>query len=229
MPTRHASDPSSPPPAKPAVQFRPAGATGDADPKKSDQTRSRILNAAAYVLSREGYAHTKLADIAKLAELKISTLYYYYASREELVLAVLLAGNQHVLGHTTSAVQALPASASALERVLTAVEAHLRHVLEISHFTEATIRNTGQLPEPLREQISEAQAKYGRFWQKLIDDAAEGDPAYRTTGARHALRLLIIGALNWTVEWWTPGRSSVDEVVDTALTLTRRTLSRTAG
>jgi len=51
--------------------------------RKSDATRQRILDAAALVMSREGYAGTKLADIAAEANIKIATLYYYYRSREE--------------------------------------------------------------------------------------------------------------------------------------------------
>lgn len=202
----------------------------DPDLKKSDNTRARILDAAAYVMSQEGYAGTKLADIAKRAKLRVSTLYYYYPSREELVLAVLMAGTAQVRRHTENALAALPASSTAMDRVCAACEAHLRHILEISHYTEATVRNTGQLPEHMRAEVAAEQAHYGRFWQKLIDDAitVTGTEAEMDATERRAIRLLLIGALNSTVEWWTPARASIDEVVRTALTMTRRTLGEKA-
>lgn len=190
---------------------------------KGDSSRLRILDAAAYVLSREGYAGTRLADIAKKADLKISTLYYYFESREELVLDVLLTGSKRVREHTEEAVAALSPTASPIDRLCTAVEAHLRYILEISHYSEATIRNTSQLPDHMRKTIAAEQALYGRFWQGLVDDAA-GDEVCASGAERRALRLLIIGALNWTIEWWAPGRISVDDIVAMALTMTRRTL-----
>jgi len=43
-----------------------------------DATRQRILDSAARVLSRDGFAGAKLSDIAAEAHLKVATLYYYY-------------------------------------------------------------------------------------------------------------------------------------------------------
>jgi AcrR family transcriptional regulator len=199
------------------------GDVPDTELRKSDNTRMRILNAAAYVLSQEGYAGTKLADIARRADLRISTLYYYFESREELVVAVLLTGSTQVRKHTEEAIAALPESTAPIDRLSTAVESHLRYVLEISHYTEAAVRNAGQMPEHLRTEVEKEQARYGKLWQKLVDDAVVGKD-YPSANERRALRLLILGALNWSVEWWTPARASVDEVVNAALTMTRRAL-----
>jgi AcrR family transcriptional regulator len=217
-------------PSKAKTKGRPAKAATPADPdlKKSDNTRARVLDATAYVMSQEGYAGTKLTDIARHAKLRVSTLYYYYPSREELVLAVLIAGTAQVRQHTEAALSALPARSTPMDRVCCAVESHLRHILEISHYTEATVRNTGQLPEHMRSQVAAEQAHYGRFWQKLIDDAVGANVAI-SASERRVLRMLIIGALNSTVEWWTPARASIDEVVQTALTMTRRTLGARPG
>jgi TetR/AcrR family transcriptional regulator, cholesterol catabolism regulator len=51
---------------------------------KSARTRSRILDAAAHVLSVKGYAGTRLSDVADYAELQAPAIYYYFASREDL-------------------------------------------------------------------------------------------------------------------------------------------------
>lgn len=192
--------------------------------KKSDGTRLRILNAAAFILSQQGYSGTKLADIAKKADLRISTLYYYFESREDLVLDVLLTGSSQVRKHTELALSDLPAEMSPVDRVCAAVEAHLRYILEISHYTEAAVRNTGQLPAHMRSEVAKEQDKYGRLWQSLIDDATNNSSSYSSASERRSLRLLLIGAVNWTVEWWTPARASIDDVVRTALTMTRKAL-----
>ena len=56
-----------------------------AEGSKSARTRQRILDAAAHVLSRKGYAGNRLADVAEHAELQAPAIYYYFSSREELV------------------------------------------------------------------------------------------------------------------------------------------------
>src|SRR5439155_23143797 len=83
--------------------------------KKSDATRRRILDATAQVLSREGFAGTKLSDIAAEARLKVATLYYYYESREALVEAVMVTGSEHVRAHTLSTLAALDPSCTPLD------------------------------------------------------------------------------------------------------------------
>lgn len=195
------------------------------DLKKSDATRQRILDAAALVLSLKGFAGTKLSDIATQAKLKVATLYYYYESREALVEAVMVTGSEHVRQHTSEALAALPPSTPPLEKLCAAVESHLRFVLEISNYTQAVIRNTGQVPEHVRESLTHEINQYGRLWQGLVDAAAEGTP-FRTKAQRKALRMLIIGGLNWTVEWWNASQAPLDEVVQTALMMTRASLRR---
>ncbi|WP_454644744.1 TetR/AcrR family transcriptional regulator [Bradyrhizobium liaoningense] len=196
----------------------------DAEFKKSDATRRRILDAAALVMSREGFAGTKLSDIAGEAKVKIATLYYYYPSREDLVEAVLVSGSRHVREHTQEAVSRLAVSVTPLERLCVAVEAHLRYILEISHYTEAAVRNSGQVPERIREATRAEQSKYGRLWQELIDAAVAGTPS--TTAQRKALRMLILGGLNWTVEWWSAKQMPIDDLVEAALALTRAAVNK---
>ena len=208
---------------------RPAPGTSKptADQKKSDATRQRILDSAARVLSRDGFAGAKLSDIAAEAHLKVATLYYYYPSREALVEAVMVTGSEHVRLHTLAALAALSASCTPLERLCAAVESHLRFVLEISSYTQAVIRNAGQVPEHVRAALSQEINQYGRLWQGLVDAAAEGTP-YRSRSQRRTLRLLILGGLNWTVEWWSADQAPLDELVQTALTMTRASLRRRA-
>lgn len=197
------------------------------DLRKSDATRQRILDATALVLSREGFSGTKLVDIANEAQLKIATLYYYYPSREALVEAVMVTGSEHVRLHTQQALDDLDPESSAVDRLCAAVESHLRYVLEISNYTQAVIRNTGQVPEHIRETLAQEIANYGRLWQRLVDDAAEGS-IFKTRAQRRALRLLILGGLNWSVEWWNTTQISLDDLVYTSVMMTKATLQRAA-
>jgi TetR/AcrR family transcriptional regulator, cholesterol catabolism regulator len=193
---------------------------------KSERTRSRILDAAAHVLSVKGYAGTRLTDVAEYAQLQAPAIYYYFASREDLIEEVMYAGIAAMRTHLQSALDALPPTTTAMDKIMAAVEAHLRHQLELSDYASATIRNAGQIPERLRARQLKEDAAYGRIWRRLFDDA-RADGELRDDLDTRIAQLLVIGALNWSTEWFDPRRSSVDTIVSNAQVLVRNGLSPT--
>ena len=197
--------------------------SGDAV-SKSARTRSRILNAAAHILSVKGYAGTRLSDVAEYAELQAPAIYYYFASRDDLIEEVMYTGIAGMRKHLQGVLDALPPEASAMDKILAGVEAHLRHELELSDYATASIRNAGQIPERLRARQLKEEAGYGRIWRRLFDGARADGQLRSDLDARHA-QLLVLGALNWSAEWFDPRRSSVDTIVFNAQVLVRNGLS----
>jgi AcrR family transcriptional regulator len=191
---------------------------------KSARTRRRILDAAAHVLSVKGYAGTRLSDVAEYAELQAPAIYYYFPSRDDLIEEVMYAGIAAMREHLRGVLDALPPRTSPMDRILAAVEAHLRHELELSDYASALIRNAGQIPDRLRARQLKEDAAYGRIWRGLFDDARADGQLRRDLDARLA-QLLVIGALNWSAEWFDPRRSSVDTIVSNAQVLVRNGLS----
>lgn len=187
---------------------------------KSVRTRERILDAAAHVLSKKGYAGTRLSDVAEIAELQAPAIYYYFPSREDLIEEVMWVGIAEMRKHVLEVLDALPSDLSPMERMMIAVEAHLRHELAISDYATASIRNSGQVPEHIRARQKAEEGKYGDIWNELIKDvAAEGE--MRPELDQRIARMLILGALNWAAEWWNPRRGALDTVVRNAQLMIR--------
>jgi AcrR family transcriptional regulator len=128
------------------VSAVPIGGAEHEDDTKYARTRGRILDAAAYVLSRKGYAGTRLSDVAQRADIQTPAIYYYFASRDDLIEEVMASGLADMREHLQAALRALPPDTPALDKILVAAETHLRHELEISDYTTASIRNQGQIP-----------------------------------------------------------------------------------
>ncbi|MCU1669236.1 MAG: regulatory protein TetR [Blastococcus sp.] len=195
---------------------------------KAARTRERLLDAAAQVLSRKGFAGTRLSEIAEVAGVQAPAIYYYYASREELIEEVIRRGQERTRSHVERALAALPAGAPAMGKIRTAVEAHLRSLVEMSDYSTAAVRNVGQMPDDMRKRLLAAQAEYGSVWRALFVEARERGEIAPDVDL-HAAQLLLIGALNSAPEWWNPRRVSLDEVVATALLITDRGLSAPGG
>jgi AcrR family transcriptional regulator len=74
--------------------------------KKQARTQEDILRSAAYLIGKKGYARTTMEDIAARAEVGVGTVYNYFGSKNELLLALmsrdteqLLQQGQDVLAH----------------------------------------------------------------------------------------------------------------------------------
>lgn len=190
---------------------------------KAAHTRARIRDAAAHVLSVKGYAGLRLIDVATVAEVQAPAIYYYYASRDELVEEVMWSGIADMREHVVQLLEELPAGTTPLERLLAAVEAHLRHELEISDYTTASIRNAGQVPSNIRKRQILEEERYGEIWRKLINDVARSGEL-RPDLDLYLAQMLVLGALNWAVEWWDPRRGSLEAVVANAQSFVRHGL-----
>ena len=198
--------------------------TEGAPESKSARTRTRILDAAAHVLSIKGYAGMRLSDVAEYAELQAPAIYYYFPSREDLIEEVMWAGIADMRDHFLEVLAGAPADASPMDKIMMGVEAHLRHELEISDYTTASIRNAGQLPENIRKRQIAEEARYGEVWKKLFKQAAAAGEI-RADLDIYIAQMLVFGALNWTAEWWNPKRGSLETVVAMAQSFVREGLS----
>ncbi len=205
-----------------ATEADPAGPVRDGP--KSARTRERILLAAAQILSRKGYAGTRLSDIAEVASVQAPAVYYYWSSRESLLEEVVTVGQQATMEHVVACLDALPAGTSAMERISQAVAAHLEVVLGRSDFSQAATRNAGQLPTEIRERQLVGQRAYADVWRTLVEDAVAAGEMVGDVDIR-AARMLVLGALNWAPEWWDPARNPLEEVIATTQQIVRSGLS----
>ncbi|MFD5257354.1 TetR/AcrR family transcriptional regulator [Streptomyces bobili] len=190
---------------------------------RSAASRDRILAAAARVLSLKGYAATRLSDIASLAGLRPPAVYYYFPSREVLIAEVMVVGQLRLREHVETELAALPDSTPPMDRICAAVEAHLQVALGLSDFATAVTRNSGQLPEAIRARLREESGAYLALWRNLLA-TAEAAGAIREGLDLRAARMLVMGALNWTPEWWNPRQGSLTGVIRTAQSVVRHGL-----
>lgn len=171
--------------------------------QKAVATRARILDAAAAVFRANGYAGTRLSDVATKAKTQAGSLYYYFSSREELVEEVLRVGQERTSGYVRRCVAALPEDATPLDRLREAITAHLATIIEIGDYTAATLRIIGQVPEEIRRRRLHEQREYGQYWRALVDEAqAAGQLRADLNGS--AVRMFLLGALNSAPDWFHP-------------------------
>lgn len=178
---------------------------------KSAISQKKVLDAAAKIFRDYGYAGTTMRAIADEADLKAGSIYYHYKSKDELITAVLDLSIRSLTDTVASELEALPETATGRERIETAIRAHLSAIIQNGDYTLVSRRVFGQVPEAIRVRNTRLRDSYAGIWQDILLTAQKRGE-FRTTINLSLVRLFILGALNWTVEWYKPGGRPIDEV-----------------
>ncbi|MEX3009638.1 TetR family transcriptional regulator [Hoeflea sp. TYP-13] len=181
--------------------------------RKSDRTRYEILRAAACLFRDKGYGAATLRDIATVTRMKAGSIYYHFNSKDEILDEVLDMGLRDIHEGVQASLAALGSDADQRTRIATLVHAHLRLLLARSEFTSANIRIYGQLPEEIRARHRPLRQAYVAVWEDVLREARDAG-ALRADVSIVPLRQFLLGALNWTVEWYEPSRHSVDALAE---------------
>lgn len=177
------------------------------------ETRRRILDVAARLFREQGYAGVSLRAIAAEAGLQAGSLYYHFGSKEDLVVEILDQGIRAVHQGVAEAVDRLPADADGRVLLRAAIQGHLESLLRLSDYTSANVRIFGQAPESVRARSLAVRQAYDAYWDELLAGArARG--ALRADADPRAVRLLLIGALNASLEWFEPARGGVERLAE---------------
>lgn len=179
-------------------------------------TRDRILLTAARLFRYNGFATTSLREIAKAAGITAGSIYNHFASKDEILDEVLRLGVEKVAAAVRARVAALPVSASWRERIAAAIREHLLNALHQGDFTSANIRLWGQLPPDVKARHRAVRREYAEYWRELFRQAQAAGELKADLNVK-VVELFVVGAINWTGEWYDPRRGSFDAFCDELL------------
>lgn len=167
-------------------------------------SRRLILDTAARLLRSGGYHQTTLREIAEAVGIRKASLYYHFASKEEIVEAVVNDGVRFV---HEAVIAALAATAGAAPRVRleAAIGAHLTALHGNSDYTSASIKvfTFGETPAP--DSVRAVRRAYEDVWRGLVAELQESGALPRER-APDVLRYLLLGAMNGSIDWFRPER-----------------------
>ena len=178
---------------------------------RAEATRLRILDTAARLFRQNGYAAVSLRGISAAEKMQGGSLYYHFRSKEEIITEVLNIGIEIVHKAVDEALATLPPTASHGTRIRTAMEAHLRALLEHSDYTSANVRIFGQVPKAVQKANLKVRRAYEECWSDILAAAQKAGAIHLETDLA-IVRLMLIGTMNATLEWFDPKRGSADKL-----------------
>lgn len=171
-------------------------------------SRRLILDHAARLLRNGGYHQTTLREIAEAVGIRKASLYYHFASKEEIVEAVVNDGVRFVHEGVVAALVATE-GAPPRQRLEAAIRGHLAALHGHGDYTTASIKvfNFGAAPAPA--SVRAVRRAYEEVWSELIAELQQAGtlPAGRSPDV---LRNFLLGALNGSTDWYRPDRFEID-------------------
>ena len=180
---------------------------------KGNVSRARILDAAAALFRDHGYAAVSIRAIAATAGMQSGSIYYHFGSKEEIVTEVLNLGIERVHDQVSTTIATLPVDADAATLIKTGIRNHLKALFAFGAYTSANVRIYGQVPASARQGNLSVRRRYEGLWDDILSRAqARGGVQGGIDLA--AFRLLLIGSLNATLEWFDPKRGRVEDLAE---------------
>jgi AcrR family transcriptional regulator len=187
-------------------------------PRKRSQNGNRredLLRVCARLFREKGFDGTTIRDISGAAGMHSGSPFYHFPSKQEMLLAVMEQGLAEGLRRSEAV---LAARIEPEEKFRRLIRAHLGTILEEGNdFIPVMLYEWRALTPANRRRVIEMKDRYDALWQKVLDEL-EG--AGRVAGDAQLARLLVLGAVNWSAQWYRPGgRLSLDEIAAQATRL----------
>ncbi|MEA2872006.1 MAG: hypothetical protein QOH67_1982 [Hyphomicrobiales bacterium] len=186
-------------------------------PRRNNESnrRDELLRVSAKLFREKGFDGTSIRDISSAAGMHSGSPFYHFKTKQDILVAVMEQGLAEGLRKTEEVI-ALPLPPEQKLKLL--IRAQLGTILdEGNDFIPVLLYDWRGLTPANRRRVVALKDRYDALWQRLIDELQR---AGHMPGDAQLMRLLILGAVNWTGTWYrTGGRLSLDEVAEGAARL----------
>jgi AcrR family transcriptional regulator len=217
-------------PTLPTLPKRPRGRPRKTEGERDDgNRRQELLAAAAHLFRETGFSGTSTRDIAAAVGMHSGSPFYHFKSKEALLFAVMEEGMHSAIARQALALQVTESAApapsgealtalDAQQRIRRLIRAHFETLLGPGNdFVPVMLYELRCLSPRQRSVLAKLQLDYEAPWGPVLE-------ALHASGHLNApvklSRLLILGALNWSVQWFDPQKAaSLDDLTDAAIAL----------
>jgi AcrR family transcriptional regulator len=191
--------------------------TATRKPRRNNESnrRKELLRVSARLFREKGFDGTSIRDISSAAGMQSGSPFYHFKTKQDILVAVMEEGLTEGL-RIAREVMALAVPPE--DKLVRMIRTQLGTILDDAHDFIPVLHYEWRSLTPVnRRRILALKDRYDALWQSLIDALQQ---AGHMPGDAQLMRLLVLGAVNWTGAWYTPGgRLSLDDVAQGAARL----------
>ena len=176
-----------------------------------ERSDERVLQAAARLFRDQGYAATSLRDVARAAGMLPGSLHYRYASKEDILAALMERAIDRLI---ESVLAASTAGANPIERVRLAMIEHVKILLSGEDSVYVLLYDWRSLSPAAERAIAKHRRRYEQFADELLAQAAAYVPMKPGVDL-YLVRQFAFGAANWVAQWYdSKGAYTPEQIAD---------------
>lgn len=183
--------------------------------KPSDDSgrRHELRAAAARLFRKVGYGQATVRDIASAVGMQSGSIFYYFKTKEEILVEVMSEGMRQFL---EAARAAMTDTATPRMKLRTLLVGHLRALHSRDNDELAVVLSEWRALSPgSRRQVIAQRDEVDAAWDRVLRELAT---ARQVHGDLRILRLAILGAANWSLQWYDKqGKLTIEELADQLL------------
>lgn len=172
--------------------------------ERYDEKLVQILQSACEIFAEKGYHNASVRDVAAATRVSPAGLYYYFRSKEELLFLILDHSLASLLGEVRRASGDERDPRLRLEQI---IRAHLGYLAENGSPMRVLAQEWEALTGEFRKKILDRQRAYLAAVIRTLKRIRPGTPRQELRASTMAL----FGMLNWTYQWYSPGRDLTSE------------------
>ena len=171
------------------------------------ERKLEILRSASAAFAKNGFSGATMEDIAEKVNMAKGNLYYYFPSKQDLLFFI----QDQSLGRLIEQAEKVSRSdIPATEQLRALITAHVKTILEEIYGSTAHT-DFRSLPATQLKKVIRKRDRYEKAYRQVIE-LGISNGTFRKCNVK-TTTWAILGALNWTVQWFSPdGSISVDEL-----------------
>ena len=179
----------------------------------ANNRRRDILRRAAELFASHGVSRTSMEDIASAVGIKREGVYYYFKSRNDILLEIILPQSKSLLLALRRLVRA---SMAAPLKLRSAIEVHLdAYSPSYIEMSVALKEQHFDMNDNRMNELRAVWSEYGTLWTEIIREGqAQGE--FKPDINPRIVAFGLLGMCNWVSRWYDPDKSiTIRDITET--------------
>jgi len=180
--------------------------------KKTARKKAEILQSALTLLADKGYHGTTMEDIASHLLMTKGALYYYFKDKQELVYESQIKLLNKSIDNIKSV---LHKEVSTPEKLRQVIQLHVQYLVENKAGFELMAKPSEIFSEQQLAEIFRLRDRYATYYDVLLHEGVANRSFNVKKDEIKIARNLLLGAMNWVTQWYSPhGSKTVTEFAE---------------
>jgi AcrR family transcriptional regulator len=167
-----------------------------------DDRLNHILEAATWIIARDGYEKATMRAVAKAAKVSLAGMYHYFESKERMLFLIQFRAFNSLLNTLKEKLHGVEDPSEQL-RVM--VRNHVAYFAANMAALKACSHELESLTGRPYEELSEIRHEYYELTRDIVDRIISQRPPSRQVEL-HVSTMCLFGMLNWLYRWYNPSK-----------------------